>query len=307
MTWRDSPIWAAHLALRGKPLFPLRMILDGACTCSEGAACTVIGKHPVHKARAPGDPRWGASADPEVIAGWARRYSRNGVGLPTGPDSGILVLDVDGQAGRDSLRRIEEQHGPLPVTWRTERGLGGHTYFACPSEPWATNTARVLGPGLDTRGAGGMVVVPPSPHKSGTPYRWAHGRGPGDVQLAPPPAWIAVALQHHHERYRRPAPSGPLPEIGRDARTEKAARYLARIPGVAKGCGRDPTTYKLACTMVGFGLSEPEALVLLSTWGERCDPPWGRAELEVKVAHAFRYAREEPGARLAWRPTRRAG
>jgi Bifunctional DNA primase/polymerase, N-terminal len=49
-------------------------------------------------------------------------------------------------------------------------GGGIHIFFRYPRETDIRNSAGLLGPGLDVRGEGGYVVVPPS--RTQGPYRW---------------------------------------------------------------------------------------------------------------------------------------
>src|SRR5262249_61762367 len=77
------------------------------------------------------------------------------------------VLDVDlATGGRESLARLEAQYGPLPVTAKVLTGGGGeHYHFA--RVPGLRNSAGKIAPGLDIRGEGGYVLLPPSTHISG--------------------------------------------------------------------------------------------------------------------------------------------
>ena len=75
---------------------------------------------------------------------------------------------------------------------------------------------------------------------------------------------------------------------------ERAGRYLDTIPGAVAGQGGHNVAFKAACVLVlGFGLTPPEALVLLAQWNARCEPPWSEKELRHKIASADK----QPGAR----------
>jgi len=68
---------------------------------------------------------------------------------------------------------------------------------------------------------------------------------------------------------------------------ERARKYLARVPGAVSGSGGHNATFRAACVLVlGFGLSQDEALRLLSEWNEKCQPPWTDRELLHKVTQA---------------------
>lgn len=113
------------------------------------------------------------------------------IGVACGERSGLDVLDVDGEEGAASLAALEAEHGPLPVTFEAETGKGRHIYFL--HDPRMRNSARKLGPGLDTRSTGGYVVAPPSVHPSGTKYCWRSGRSPWEVGT--PASWPAWAIE----------------------------------------------------------------------------------------------------------------
>ena len=79
---------------------------------------------------------------------------------------------MDGETGADTLRELEQQHGPLPATVECLTGGGGrHLYFKHPGCA-IRNSAGKLGSHLDIRGDGGYVIVPPSRHESGQSYEW---------------------------------------------------------------------------------------------------------------------------------------
>jgi hypothetical protein len=94
------------------------------------------------------------------------------VGVPTGKKSGVAVLDVDvDDGGPESLARLERVGVPVPKTARARTGGGGiHVFFRYPRGTEIRNSAGLLGPGLDVRGEGGYVVVPPS--RTRDLYRW---------------------------------------------------------------------------------------------------------------------------------------
>lgn len=110
-----------------------------------------------------------ATRDPEQLARWARQYPDANIGVRTGPESGIVVLDVDGDDGYESLRTLERRYQVLPRTAsiKTPRG-GAHYWFAHRGD--IPNSAGRLGPCLDVRGTGGYVLAPPSVGANGTRY-----------------------------------------------------------------------------------------------------------------------------------------
>jgi hypothetical protein len=108
-----------------------------------------------------------ATTDPNTIAGWWRSRDFN-IGLATGAESGVWVLDIDGEEGESQLKMLEAKHGALPQTVEAITGKGRHLYFRWPSRSVIRNKQNnPVMPGIDVRGDGGYVLGPPSVHPSG--------------------------------------------------------------------------------------------------------------------------------------------
>jgi hypothetical protein len=135
-----------------------------------------------------------ASTESAVISDWWTRYPQANIGMPTGQRSGIVVLDVDfdparGIDGNKPLKKLLEQHGPFPNTLivTTPRG-GKHYYFLYPGQK-ITCSAGKLGAGLDVRGDGGYVLLPPSETDRGI-YAYEQ-----KVEMAEMPQWLINLTQ----------------------------------------------------------------------------------------------------------------
>ncbi|MHB1139918.1 MAG: bifunctional DNA primase/polymerase, partial [Microthrixaceae bacterium] len=99
---------ALEYARQGRPVFPCHTPTHGGCSCHR-SACSSPGKHP----RTPNGLR-DASTDPQVVAAWWRRWPDANVGVMTGRQSGLVVVDVDpDHGGIDSMRQLVAEHGPL--------------------------------------------------------------------------------------------------------------------------------------------------------------------------------------------------
>ena len=161
---------ALAYARRGIPVFP----------CEPG------GKRPLTY-----NGFWDATADALRIEAWWGRWPNANVGVPTGESSGLLVLDVDSDAGGpDSLILLERLNGQLPRTAKARTGGGGvHVFFRYPAGETVRNSAGKLGPGLDVRGEGGYVVAPPSRTQSA--YEWLDRAPLADA------AWLLRCLRQH--------------------------------------------------------------------------------------------------------------
>jgi len=126
----------------------------------------------------------------DTLHDWYQKKPENNVAIVTGALSGLIVVDVDPRhGGKESLRKLEREHGQLPQTMESITGGGGrHLYFAHPGGV-VTNRTNIE-PGIDLRGDGGCIVAPPSVHPSGKRYRWKKGHAPGEIEIPPLPDWL---------------------------------------------------------------------------------------------------------------------
>ena len=136
---------------------------------------------------------WDATTEEGHVRAWWSRWPSANVGIPTGKRSGLLVLDVDPRGGGpQSLSILERENGPLPRTAKARTGGGGmHVYFRYSAEEEVRNSAGLLGAGLDVRGEGGYVVVPPS--RTQGAYEWIDRAPPADA------TWLLKRLSEGSE------------------------------------------------------------------------------------------------------------
>jgi len=128
-----------------------------------------------------------ATANPEEIRAWGHQYREANWGVACGAGSGIWVLDVDGEQGAAAVRELcREQGDDWLHTLTVLTATGRHLYFRYPKAAIIRNSAGKLAPGLDVRGDGGYVLVPPSIHPSGKAYEWLVPALP----IADAPAWL---------------------------------------------------------------------------------------------------------------------
>jgi putative DNA primase/helicase len=201
-------------------------------------------------------------------------WSWDGVGIVTGPLSGILVLDVDGPNGEAKLNELG--HPPTPMV-RTARG-GLHLYFKHPSGD--VRTGIRIAPELDVKAAGGYVVAPPSLGPNGQHYEWIVS--PEEAALADPPEWLMQLLE-------RPRRNGAAPPVGKKIPPGRRNQELTSLAG----------------TMRRRGMEQPEILAALQAANERrCDPPLKAEEVEKIAASVARY---EPAKSRSDAPAEYAG
>ena len=90
----------------GWAVFPLHSVRDGKCTCKK-PQCKDQGKHPrTHHGFKD------ASKDPEQIKSWWKQWPDANVGVRTGSESGIWVLDVDKDEDKNGFATVDHLGSP---------------------------------------------------------------------------------------------------------------------------------------------------------------------------------------------------
>jgi len=153
-----------------------------------------------------------ATTDPARIRALFRHTAAALIGMPTGPRSGRVVIDIDPRHGGDAWLT---EHGTGLVTRRHGTMSGGVHLVFCDSGEGIRNSAGRIAIGVDVRGDGGYVIVPPSP---GYSVQVA-------AELATLPDWLAV------ECLRQPQQQG-------EAGIPTAPRAARQAPGEAMPYGR---------------------------------------------------------------------
>lgn len=141
---------------------------------------------------------YAATTDAGVIRSMFARAGAELIGMPTGSASGLVIIDVDvknGAAG-DAWLRANADSLPPTRTHKTRSG-GLHLVFQAPAGIEIRNSAGRVAPGVDVRGQGGYVILPPSPG-----YSIADDSAPAEM-----PQWlIRACLPQEREA---PPPSAP--------------------------------------------------------------------------------------------------
>ena len=124
----DNPRFRSALAhaRRRRPVLPVYWATGGRCACGR-ADCPSPAKHPIAHL-VPNGVRHATTSLVVIRAWWANAPLANPA-LATGEPSGVVVLDIDGGAGRASLNQLEREHGSLPLTQRVRTGSGEHLYL----------------------------------------------------------------------------------------------------------------------------------------------------------------------------------
>jgi hypothetical protein len=266
---------ALAYAAAGWPVIPLHHVRGGPdgkprCSCLEGGNCRSPGKHPLDT---DWPNRWSKSA-PDIYAWWEQHPSAN-VGIVTGAPSGIWAFDIDpAGGGLASLVDLTAEHGPMPPTRRHETGNAGlHYLFTVPDGVTIPSSAKTLGPGIDTRGDGGMIVAPPSVSGYGA-YAVV-----SDTDPQPAPGWLLERLAEIQDRRQagreiEPVEGEPL-DI--DALPVALRNRLADLDVPDRSTHFHGTV--AACRRAG--LSQAHTVTALGLWCEQVGKYTGRVAAEV--------------------------
>ncbi len=240
---------ALNYTARGWPVFPIWPIKDGKCACGE-ADCKSPGKHPIGRLAPKG--RNSATTDPKTIRRWWGQYPHANVAIATGPESGLVVVDIDPRNGGNESRKKMEHLGNFPITPIAYTGGGGeHIFFQYPADGRKIKSKEELGgfAGIDQKGDGGYIVGPHSNHISGSKYTW---KIPPDTPPAKIPDWLMQLLTKDDEPQRQGA--GQVGETIPDGK-------------------RNGTLTSLAGTMRRRGMSQEAIEAALLVENRKCSPP----------------------------------
>lgn len=263
---QSLPEAAAWYVTNRTRVFPLYGVHDGVCDCGN-PECGSPGKHPRTE-----HGFQDASSDPVQVAEWWSRWPNANIGMPTGIQTGVLVVDVDPRhGGRESLQALMDAHGGFPLTPEVRTGSGGsHYYFKAPY-PCPGNSANLLGKGIDTRGEGGYVAMPPSRHVSGGIYQWVTQ----DTRAPVEPPWMAETLARTNG-HGGPGADGVPPRID-------VATVLAGVPEGQ----RDDQLFRVASKLRYADVPYEAAEELLLRAAANCVPPFPIEVARAKVAYVY--------------------
>ena len=226
MDLTEAALLCARAGLRIHPLYSVDDSLVCTCWARERCPEKQRGKHPRLAS-------WQtqASSDLSRVAAWWGQWPTAGIGVATGPGSGVWVLDCDGEEALEWYRNQTKAEG-LVKTRGARTGRGRHFWFRWSENVDIRNIQGVV-PGVDVRGEGGYVIAPPTLHRSGQRYEWLTA-GAYCESPVPAPGWLLQLV-----RVQPKPPPPKLIEVPRrvpwsaKAADEELARRL-RLDPVAR-------------------------------------------------------------------------
>lgn len=204
----------------------------------------------------------------EELGVWWQRWPNANLALVTGELSGVVVVDLDGEVAQaEAQRRGGFERGPHSLTGR----VGGRHVFL----QWRPDAPTVFTrhAGIDFKGEGGYVLLPPSLHVSGNTYRWQIEPLLGEP-LPLLPHWI-------DDLAREPQP------------TQQRAHLDQSIDGAPYGMRNDTLARLIGAWRYYEHLAETEAQARALAYAAGCQPPMTTNEALGVVRSIFRYPEHE--------------
>ncbi len=215
-----------------------------------------------------------ATTDRDAIGRWWKENPQANIAMPTGAVSGLFVLDIDPRnGGQEGLADLVGRYGRIPETAESITGDGGRHLFIKHPGGHVPSSSGALAEGVDVKGDGGYVVMPPSVHPNGNSYTWELSGDIAEVPPAGPPSWL-VEL------------------VGKDPEKTRQGRTWREFDGNPIPTGRrNNALTSLAGGMRRMGMSRDEIhAAIAKTNRVRCRPPLDDREVETIADSVARYA-----------------
>jgi putative DNA primase/helicase len=197
------------------------------------------------------------------------------IGIATGKDSNLIVIDVDPRhGGWEGLQSLFERAGvTFPATIEAITGSDGrHFYFQMP-EADIRNSQNKLAQGVDVRANGGYVVGAPSLHASGKRYAWTQT----EAVLEPLPYPFMRQLIE------------PERKAAREVRVSYSPSQTWQGGTIPDGSRNETMFRKVACAARARGADYNGILNELVRANFQCSPPLSERELNNIANSAAQY------------------
>jgi hypothetical protein len=262
-----AALWYAKNGIR---VFPLHYPAGGGCSCRKPDCGKHTGKHPL-------TPKGflDATTDVAQVEAWWHQWPDANIGMPTGAVTKRIVMDSDPRNGGPEDREgIIRRFGPIPdgAAEVCTGGDGRHTHLGWDGGP----VPKTLAPGIDLKGDGGYVVLPPSSHFSGKRYLVDGLNIKVLLNPAPAPDWLKKLISAAPNGVNGRAKAGSAPAGEKWPEGERNNR-LTSVAGIMRRRG-------LSREAIQAALLEENRL--------RCDPPLPEAEVCAIAASVARYGPE---------------
>ena len=161
-----------------------------------------------------------ASTAPDIVRRLWLLHPGPLIGVPTGPASGLFVVDVDSPRHPEAAAWLARHAVNMPQT-RTHRTRSGGVHLLYRHRPGLRTTAAKLAHGVDTRGDGGYIIWWPAVLASDVS---------NDIAIPDAPQWLLDALAPPP-----PPPSPPSPRIFHGERARDIEAIVCTVACAQEG------------------------------------------------------------------------
>jgi len=237
--------------------------------------CKVNGKRPITT-----NGYKDATTSPNQINEWWNNHPDANIGLVTGKEANLVVVDVDvkdNAGGMESLEKLETECGQFDTLMVHSPSGGKHYYFKYPQGNRSIGCRTNLRPGIDIRANGGYIIAPGSTI-DGVPYQFDDQ----DKGIAELPNELLKIL---------------TTKIVKPKSISRNQVYHAsqqdNLIGIKKG-NRDVTIYKHSCVLRKNGVPYDVAENQVLTIAHNCIPPFPDNEAIKCLRSAFSSFKPKP-------------
>jgi len=224
-----------------------------------------------------------ASDRPHVIREMWQQHRYSNIAARTGGPSGVFVVDIDNKPdkGIDGLASLIKKYGDMVVIDPANQLVcvtpsgGMHLYFRTDGQK--IKTRQGIMPGVDVRGDGGYVVVPPSSLNVNGKWEkyWFCNK---DAPIPPTPEWVFDLLNCDSE----------FTNAWDSQRQNKDTNVTEdkSLQGFPQG-QRDEGLFRFACRLRAFNVDIETALALITQSAKACQPPFDEVSARKKVEYVY--------------------
>lgn len=223
------------------------------------------------KAPATSDGFKSATTDIEQITKWWKQNPKYNIGIATGQQSGISVIDIDGKEAMKALTDNGITDSPETLIHKTIKGF----HYILLYNPIYPQGAGFLEK-LDIRNEGGYIVAPPS-EIDGQKYSVYKDK---DVST-----WDSLS-----QFFRSYDPQNRQRDVSENKTVPEQPTWVTEYltEGVPEG-QRNDAGIRLAGYFRKKGIAEDMTIAIMQQFRERCSPPMKESELLNIVKSAWRY------------------
>jgi putative DNA primase/helicase len=204
-----------------------------------------------------------ASLDGKTINDWWVKYPDANIGMVTGKQSNLVVVDVDVKndaGGMDSLKQLQDECGEFNTRMVHTPSGGLHFYFKYPQDVDTIKNKAGMRPGIDIRADGGYVIAPGS-SIDGNAYEFDDI----DKEISELPQKLLDIL------------TSSKPSANGSVHNEFAVSAGEVLLGVEEG-GRNDSLFRLASKLRGEDVPFEIAKSQMLMAAHNCNPPLPNAE-----------------------------